>query len=177
MLNRTSRLGKIRSDNSTINGYARFADKEGIFQELVSRFMRHTLRELEKIDPREWADMKLSAAIDKVVAINADIYFAHRGVLRALILRIKLTRDVDIQKAMSSYSRKVGLDVLALLQVHAHQIEHPDPTEAINVSIETMTSMLRDYLILSESDSFDPRGVGRTQSLIKRYLQPSLYTL
>ena len=172
-------VAKLVEDSGVSVGaiYARFADKEGIFQELVSRFMRHTLREFEKIDSGQWADMALPAAIDKIVSTNADIYFTHRGVLRALILRIKLTRDLDIQKALGAYSRKVGTDLLTLLQVHVDQIEHADPTEAINVSIETMTSMLRDYIILSETDTFDARGVERTQSLIKRYLQPSQYTL
>lgn len=157
--------------------YARFSDKEGIFRELVSRFMRHTTGEFEQREGERWRSLCLSDAIDEIVWANAEIYHAHRGVLRALIMRTKLSRDPDLQIAIAEYNRVVCSELRSLLLIHADQIEHPNPQEAISVLIEVLTTMLRDTVILSNGQNMNVRAVERVQDLLKRYLRPSEYAL
>ncbi len=170
-------IARIVEDSGVSVGgiYARFADKEDVFQELVSRFMRHTLDEFERLDWERWQALSLADAIDELVVINANIYHTHRGVLRAVLMRTRLSRDPNIVAALESYSQKVGSDLLNLLLMYADQIEHPDPEEAINVAIEAMTAMLRENVILTDRETLDTRAVQRVQSLLKRFLQPSLH--
>ena len=77
----------------------------------------------------------------------------------------------------TSYAVGVGTDLLNLLLMYTDQIEHPDPEEAINVSIEAMTAMLRENIILSDRKTLDARAIQRVQSLLKRFLQPSQHLL
>lgn len=156
--------------------YARFSDKEGLFQELVLRFMGHTLGEMEQRGGESWKALSLSDAIDDIVVTGAEIYHAHRGVLRALTTRTKLSRDQNIQNSIAEYNRKVCADIRALLLVHADQIEHPDIEQSISIFIEAMTSILRDSVILSDHRSLDVRAVARVQDLLRRFLIPSKCT-
>lgn len=157
--------------------YARFSDKEGIFRELVFRFMRRTIGEFEKREGERWRSLHLGDAIDEIVLANAKIYHAHRGVLRALIMRTKLSRDPDIQTAIAEYNRMVCSELRSLLLVHEDQIENPDTQEAISIIIEALTAMLRDSVILSNSQKINVRAVGRLQDLLKRFLRPGDYAL
>lgn len=150
--------------------YGRFSSKDDVFHELTSRFMRRTLSEFEAIDHEEWAEKPLTEFIDEVVAINADIYFAHRGVLRAILVRTRLAQDSALIKAGANYNRKVGSMLLDLFMAHAHEIEHSDPEEAANVSIEAMTALLREAIIFGNRTTLDLRAVRRLQDLLKRYL-------
>lgn len=155
--------------------YARFSDKEGVFHELVSRFMRHTLGEFEKRQGDRWRELHLGDAIDEIVQANAEIYHTHRGVLRALIMRTKLSSDKRIQNALAEYNNKVCSELHNLLSVHINQIEHSNPQEAMSVFIEAITAMLRDSVILANCQRLDQRAVARVQDLMKRFLMPSKY--
>ncbi len=154
--------------------YGRFSDKEGVFNELVSRFMRRTLSEFEQMDETAWARKPLDEFIDEVVAVNADIYFAHRGVLRAILMRTRLASDPTLTKAIGKYRSKVGQMLLNLFLEHEDEIDHPNPEEAANVSIEAMTAMLREAVIFADRKTLDTRAVQRVQSLLRRYLQPGI---
>ena len=154
--------------------YARFTDKDGVFQELVSRFMRRTLDEFERIDADHWAQQPLAAFVDRVVATNADIYFAHRGVLRAWLLRRRLVDDPILASAMQRYNRQVGSLLVDLYMAHVAEIEHPKPREAVSVAIETMTALLREHVVFADRQTLDRQAVARVQDLLKRYLQPSV---
>ena len=152
--------------------YARFSNKEGIFNALVARFMNDTLQEFQDLDRDAWASSSLDEAIDQLVEVNARLYRRHRGILRAIFIRTRLVQDSELVAATETYNESVAANLLELMQLHAHHIEHPDSSEAINVAIETITAMLREHFVLRNDPPSTADAIGRISKLVKVYLQP-----
>ena len=153
--------------------YARFNDKDGVFSELVSRFMRTTLTTFENHDRDRWQQYSLFEAINELVRESAAIYAEHRGVIRAMSLRARITRTPNLSAAIEAYNQQVATDVTELLLMHVESIRHPAPSAAIQTCIEVLATTLRDAIVFGPIDVDTDAQAKRVVDLLYRYLTNS----
>ncbi len=151
--------------------YARFADKNGVFAELVSRFMRTTLAVVDGNDRTSWQQLPLREALAHLIEQTATIYETHRGALRAISLRARVTRTQNLAYAIAQYNERVGQEIFELLMLHEQAIEHPNPPEAVRVCIDVMSTLLRDQIVHHEKPMDTQIIVARTTDLLCRFLR------
>lgn len=151
--------------------YARFSNRDGIFAELASRFMRDTLAVFQTLDRAHWQQLSLREAVSKMVQINAALYREHRGILRAIMLRNRVARSANISTAFEQYNHQVRDDICELLCMHASGIHHPNLMQAIDTSIDAMSCMLRDAIVLADEPAEGRDFEERVEDLILRFLE------
>lgn len=150
--------------------YARFSDKDGVFSELGARFMRSTLTVFQTLDHARWQQLDLRDAVSEMVRINATIYREHRGILRAIMLRSRIVQSANITAAFEQYNGQVRNDIHELMRLHAPSIKHPRPQQAIDTSIDAMSSLLRDAIVLADIPAQGHDVEERVVDLICRFL-------
>ena len=165
-------IAQVVADSGVSVGsiYARFADKDGVFAELVLRFMRTTLATFQSLDIERWQELTLREALTELVQQTTAIYARHRGVIRAISLRARLTRTPHQKAAIDQYNQQVASDMHDLLMMHVESFHHPDPGEAIQTCIDVMSTTLRDRIVLGDGSVDEARVVQRIVDLLLRFL-------
>ena len=142
-------IAQVVADSGVSVGsiYARFNDKQGVFAELVLRFMRTTLAVFETHDRQRWQALSLGDALTELVTSIAAIYAQHRGVLRAIGMRSRLAHTPGLQAALDRYNKQVTSEMHELLMLHVYKFNHPHPGAAIQMCIDVSAAMLQAGIV------------------------------
>lgn len=126
--------------------YARFSDKNALFQALHERFARESVATAEAtLRPERWEGVPLEEIFRQIADFLVEHYRERRGLGRALLIRAAV--DALVRDRNDSVSAQVCRMLAALLAARREEIGSDD-IEATAYFLHRMTFAILEYRLL-----------------------------
>lgn len=121
--------------------YHHFQDKQTIVRALIVRFSNETqLTAREVLKAEHWEQVGLMGVVECYVRFTLELYRRFPGTLQAQQLLMR--QDQEVSKHYEAAADEAYGLLFALLRPRFHEITHPEPEIAIEMTLATMKAML-----------------------------------
>jgi AcrR family transcriptional regulator len=149
-----------RAGSSVGAFYRRFKDKDGLLHAMHERFVDEAMATAETaLDPLRWADASLAELCEELFGFVVQVLRERHGLDRAAYERA-LFDDIFAERS-ARLTKFVMTKLAELLLARRHEITHPEPEVAVDVSLrqafslitETCTVRMNDFGLLELDDA------------------------
>ena len=138
-----------RAQSSVGSFYARFSDKDGLLDYLDELYTRDITASSECLTQAEQSE-GLESLVRTLIGSLVAYHRAHRGLIRALVLRARTRREPAFDERTSRMNALIP-GMLSLLERRRYEIRHPRPKRAVFLAFAFTFSALRDRILFPES--------------------------
>ena len=140
-----------RAQSSVGSFYARFSDKDGLLDYLDELYTRDITASSEcLIQAEQSGERDLESLVRTLIGSLVAYHRAHRGLIRALVLRARTRREPAFDERTSRMNALIP-GMLSLLERRRYEIRHPRPKRAVFLAFAFTFSALRDRILFPES--------------------------
>lgn len=137
---------------SSVGGfYARFQDKEALFDLLYDRYvaeLRETVNEM--FDPDRWRGVPLAERIHEFTKFAIAVVRSHRGLFRAMLLRRPLKSDSESSE-QDRERHKIIDGIRDLMLDCIDEMTHPDPELATRIGFFSLVASIHEKVLFADS--------------------------
>jgi AcrR family transcriptional regulator len=132
----------VRRAGSSVGAfYARFRDKDGLFEQAIATADA-------ALEPERWEGASVAEIVSAVVAFLVSIYREQRGLIRAFVVRNHV--DARFQARRDRLSHHVNERLAGLLLARRDEIRHPDPPRAARFGMLLVFGALDSAMLFGE---------------------------
>ncbi len=143
-----------RAGSSVGSFYARFETKEALLHVLDERFTQEaTLTAHNNLDYRKWENKSLEEVIRMLISFLIQIYRKKRGMLRAVVLHVRLTADEKFQNTGKRLNQLIK-DISQFLLKWKDEMNCKDPELAVQFGIVLIFSTISEKILFGEGNAF-----------------------
>lgn len=163
----------VRHGKSSVGAfYTRFSNKDALLDALYERHQRQAIATMEQhLAPERWESASVEQIIEQIVGFTVRFHRAHRGLLRALVLRGYMKPDWRYETP--KMRNKLGIaSVGALLATRRGEIAHPNAKLAGSLGLLFVLAVLREKMLFGDSTASALRISDRRleEELVRAYL-------
>jgi AcrR family transcriptional regulator len=137
--------------------YARFGDRDGLFEALHERFLGRLQTLVEGVGVAGLAQPTLAAAVGVLVAGSLQLGRQHRESL--LFFAVHKATDERLRRQSVAANRGFAAAFRQVVLHHQREILHPDPPQAADVAFRML------FALIVQQAMFEPRDLtGRPMS-------------
>jgi AcrR family transcriptional regulator len=140
-----------RRAKSSVGGfYARFRDKNELLRALEERHFRHLSEHLDAVaDEARWENATAAEIVRGAVDELVDVTNFHHHMTVAFLYRS--IQDPRIREDALRFRREVEDRIRNLLLTHCDDFDHPDPSTAIDLGIQTAFALMQQHVLIEST--------------------------
>jgi len=131
--------------------YARFEDKDALLDYLD---IVHAEKLIERIteysEDERWQGAHIEELVREVIRFLIGFFKEHKGLLRALTVRARLTDEPRFAEVTRRVNNRVP-ELIRLVLSRRSEIAHPSPDQAVYLGFVMILSTLRERLLFPEA--------------------------
>jgi len=140
-----------RAGSSVGAFYRRFHDKDGLLHALHERFVEEAMATAETaLDPLRWADASLREMCEELFGFVTQVLRERHGLDRAVYERALF--DEVFAERSARLTKFVMIGMAELLLARRHEITHPEPEVAVDVSLRQAFGLITDMCTVGMND-------------------------
>jgi len=131
--------------------YGRFPDKESLLDCFDERFFALARASCDEFfDSAGWRTASLEESVSRLVSRLVCNHRRHRGVLRALALRVRSRPESPFRERADRHNRYVLERIKAHLLSRPEPLAHPDPGRAVELAFLFTVASVREIILFDE---------------------------
>ncbi len=140
-----------RRAKSSVGGfYARFRDKNELLKALEERHFHHLSEHLNAVaDNARWENASAAEIVRGAVDELVDVTNFHRHMMLAFLYRS--IQDPAVREDALRFRRDAEDRIRDLLLTRCDDFDHPDPTLAIDLGIQTALAIMQQHVLLEST--------------------------
>jgi AcrR family transcriptional regulator len=141
----------VRRAGSSVGGfYARFRDKNELLRALEERHFRHLSEHLDAVaDEARWENATAAEIVRGAVGELVDVTNIHRHMMVAFLFRS--IQDPAVREDALRFRRDAEERIRQLLLAHCEDFDHPDPSLAIDIGIQTAFAIMQQHVLIEST--------------------------
>ncbi len=140
-----------RRAKSSVGGfYARFRDKNELLKALEERHFQHLSDHLDAVaNNARWENATAAEIVRGAVDELVDITNFHRHMMVAFLFRS--IQDPNVREDALRFRREAEERIRNLLLTRCEDIDHPDPSLAIDLGIQTAFALMQQHVLVEST--------------------------
>ena len=137
--------------------YARFANKEALFNTLLAKLAEETQNGVQSALAKDWSTSSLHELLRHIVSSNAELYERYRGILTVVFLKSRLLERETLNNQTADraqYNANLIVQLEQLIMHKSEEIVRNDRPAAIRTAIACMTAMLREAIVFQDTSFY-----------------------